>query len=228
MRMRSFRAWLALPVILAAAGSAWPQAAKHTETFVVAGKPGQATVLQMNGKSYIDLESLARLVNGSLSFAGSQIKLTLPAAGFAATSPAASPAAPPLNPGFSKAFMRAGIETMSDIREWRSVIVNIIQHSYPFDEAAFSSYSAAASRNLNLASVAATTDSDRSAFQLLSNEYNNMQSLSSLILENRRVMFYMPPNYLDSNPLNQKIVSCAQSLASMAASGQFVDDGSCH
>jgi hypothetical protein len=57
---------------------------------------------------------------------------------------------------------------------------------------------------------------------------NNMQMLSSQVLENRRTMYYMPPKYLDDNPLNQKILSCAQSLASMAASGQFVDDGSCH
>jgi hypothetical protein len=33
---------------------------------------------------------------------------------------------------------------------------------------------------------------------------------------------------LKSDPLDQQILNCARSLAAMAASGQFVDDGSCH
>jgi hypothetical protein len=226
VRKQLFSAWLMLATILAMPGLAWPQTGQQNSTLILMGHPGQATVVQMNGRSYVDLESLARLVNGSISFGGNQITLTRPASVASATT--ASPANQPANPGFSKEFMRAGIETMSDIREWRSVIVNIVQHSYPFDETAFAAYSAAAARNLNLASVAASTDSDRSAFQLLSNEMNNMQMLSSQILENRRTMYYMPPNYLDDNSLNQKILSCARSLASMAASGQFADDGSCH
>ena len=230
MRMRLLIPWLGLAGFLAVPLPAWPQAAKHNATtLVVTGHPGQAAVLQIGGKSYIDLESLARLTNASLSFAGNQIKLTLPKSASAATPPAATtPASPAGNPGFSKAFVRSGIETMSGIREWRSVIANIIQHSYPFDETWFTAYSAAAAKNLNLASLAATTDSDRSAFQLLSNEYNNMQSLTSTVLQNRNVMHYMPPGYLEDNPLNQKIVNCAQSLQAMAASNQFVDDGSCH
>jgi hypothetical protein len=33
---------------------------------------------------------------------------------------------------------------------------------------------------------------------------------------------------LKSDPLNEQILSCARALAAMAASGQYVDDGSCH
>jgi len=229
MRVRLLISWLGLAGILAVPLPVWPQAAKHSaSTLVVTGHSGQAAVLQVDGKSYIDLESLARLTNASLSFAGNQIKLTLPKPASAATPPAATASASPAaHPGFSRAFVRAGIETMSDIREWRSVIAKIIQHSYPFDETWFTAYSAAAAKNLNLASLAATTDSDRGAFPLLSNEYNNMQILTNTVLDNKRTMYYMPPGYLEDNPLNQKIVKCAQSLQSMAASNQFVDDGSC-
>jgi hypothetical protein len=159
-------------------------------------------------------------MNGSISFAGNQITLTLSASAQATT--------PPVNPGFSKAFVRAAIEQMSTIREWRSVMGDIIQHSYPFSAVSFTGYSAEAAKNLSLASLAASTPSDRSAFQLLSNELDNMQTLTNTVLQNQQSMTYMPPNYLDNNSLNQKIVSCAHSLASMAASNQFVDDGSCH
>jgi len=39
---------------------------------------------------------------------------------------------------------------------------------------------------------------------------------------------YIAPNSLDIDPLDQKIRTCAHSLASMATTNQFVDDGSCH
>src|SRR5260370_2585431 len=38
---------------------------------------------------------------------------------------------------------------------------------------------------------------------------------------------YLAPNSLDSDPLDQKLLTCWQSLASMASSNQVVDDGSC-
>ena len=226
MRSNLFGLWLVLAAIPAVPGLALAQTGQQNSTLTVNGQPGQATVVQINGRSYVDLESLARLVNGSLGFSGKQITLMLPgsAAGMPMT---VSPASQAAIPGFSKDFVRAGIEEMSAIREWRSVIVNVIQNSYPFSESSWAVYSAEAAKGLKLASLAMSTDSDRSAYQLLSNEFNNMQMLSNHVLEKRAAMEYMPPGYLDDNPLNQKVLGCAHSLAAMAASGQFVDDGSC-
>jgi hypothetical protein len=76
--------------------------------------------------------------------------------------------------------------------------------------------------------VAASTGSDRSAVQLLSNEFDNMGVLSVQLLAERKSMQFVSPELLKDDPLNQKILSCARSLASMAAGGQFVDDASCH
>jgi hypothetical protein len=226
MRKNSFGSWQILVAVLAVPGFALAQTGQQNSTLTVSGQSGQATLVQMNGKSYVDLESLARLVNGSLGFNGRQVILTIP--GSPATSQATvSPPSQPTNTGFSKDFVRAGIEEMSAIREWRSVIVNVIQNSYPFSESSWAVYSAEAAKGLKLASVAMSTDSDRSAFQLLSNEFNNMQMLSNHVLEKKNAMEYMPPGYLDGNSLNQKVLGCAHSLAAMAASGQFVDDGSC-
>jgi hypothetical protein len=82
--------------------------------------------------------------------------------------------------------------------------------------------------NLRLASVAVSTDSDRSALQLLNNEFQNMAKLTDKYVAARANMNYVSPDALQNDDLNQRIVNCGHSLASMAASGQFVDDGSCH
>jgi hypothetical protein len=88
-------------------------------------------------------------------------------------------------------------------------------------------YQSQATTNLHLAFAAISTDSDRSAYQLLSNEFENMQKLSTKILSARKSMNFIPRDALKDDPLDQKILNCARSLASMAASGQFLDDGSC-
>jgi hypothetical protein len=54
-----------------------------------------------------------------------------------------------------------------------------------------------------------------------------MQKLSTKILSARKSMNFIPRDALKDDPLDQKILNCARSLASMAASGQFLDDGSC-
>jgi hypothetical protein len=39
---------------------------------------------------------------------------------------------------------------------------------------------------------------------------------------------YIPRDALKNDPLDQKIITCARSLAAIAASGEFQDDASCH
>jgi hypothetical protein len=38
---------------------------------------------------------------------------------------------------------------------------------------------------------------------------------------------YISPDALKNDELDQRLIACGRSLRSMAASGQFVDDGSC-
>jgi len=193
----------------------------------VSGQPGQAPIVQINGRSYIDIEALARLTNGSLGFHGNQVTLNLPAA--ASSTPAATPAAPPPpSSEFSKEFLKAGIEEMSVIREWRSALLNAVQNGYPVSDQFMARYRGQATTSLRLVSVAASTDSDRSAFQLLSNEFDKMQKLSDKVLAARKDMDYISADALKGDPLDAQILACARSLAAMAASGQFQDDGSCN
>jgi cysteinyl-tRNA synthetase len=207
-------------------GQGWSQTAQQSGTLVVSGQSGQTPILQIGGKSYVSVEALARLTNGSLSFEGNQITLTLSgSAGSTSSVPAASPR---VSTGFSKDFMKAGIEAMSVVREWRGMIVNAVKNGYPVTDELMANYRAQATANLRLADVAVSTDSDRSAFQLLSRQLDTMQKLSDKILAARQNMNYVSADALRNDPLNQQILNCARSLASMAATGQFQDDGSCH
>jgi hypothetical protein len=225
MRKISWRGGLILLVLFIVPGLALTQTVQQSRTLIVNGQSGQVKVMAIDGRSYVDLESLAHLANGTLGFSGKQITLTLPVA---RTASVAEPPSPPANSGFSKAFLRAGIEEMALIREWRSALVNSIENNYPIQEDWVESYRGRASTSLGLASVAASTDSDRSAVQLLSNELDNMKTLSVKLLAERKMMHIVSPENLNDDPLNQNILTCARSLASMAVGGQFVDDPSCH
>jgi hypothetical protein len=202
------------------------QAAQQNVRLFVHGSPGEMAVLQMNNRSYVDVEALARFIGGSVAFKGNEITLTLPSSSPSAS--AETDSARPASPAFSKEFMKAGIEEMSVIREWRSALINAVQNGYPVTDVFVASYQGQASTSLRLASVAISTDSDGKAFQLLSKEFDNMQKLSNKILSARKNMNYIPPDALKNDPLDQRILSCARSLASMAASEQFLDDGSCN
>ena len=223
MRNSSWCKGLILAAIVAVPAMALSQAGEDNRTLVINGQPGQAPVIRIQGRSYVELEALARLTHGSLSFNGNQITLTLPASPANTATTIAGDKSE-----FSKEFLRAGIEEMSTVREWRIALTNAVQNNFPIGDDWIAGYRGPALRNLRLASVAAATDSDRSAYQLLSNEFDNMKKLSDRFVAAHTAQEYTPTDALKSDPLDQQILSCARSLAAMAATGQFVDDGSCH
>ncbi len=221
---REWAIWAAAGVVgglVVVPGMVLSQGVEESRNLVIAGQAGQAAVVRMQGKSYVELEALARLTHGSLSFNGNQVTLTLPGANTATTVTGEKSE-------FSKEFLRAGIEEMTMIREWRIVLTNAVQNGMPIGDDWMAIYRGPALRNLRLASVAASTDEDRSAYQLFSNEYDNMKKLSDRFVAAHTAQNYLPTDTLKNDPLNEQILNCARSLAAMAASGQFVDDGSCH
>jgi hypothetical protein len=221
MRETSFRRGLALAAFLIVPLVALSQAAQQTRTLIVNGQPGEVALLQVEGRSYVEVEALTRLANGSISFRGNQTLLTLPDCSASAASNQHGA------PGFSKEFLRAGIEEMGVIREWRSAVINAIQRGLPVTEEWVRGLRGTATNNLSLASLAVNTDDDRSALQLLTNEFNFMTRLSDRLVAAGKSVTYISPDNLNSDPLNQRIVACGRALGAMAASGQFFDDGSC-
>jgi hypothetical protein len=217
--------WLLLAGLLLAQGPGFSQNDQQSGSFILSGHSGQVPLIQLNGRPYVAVDALARLMSGSLSYQGSQITLTLPtAASNASTAPLASQ---PAASGFSKDFLNATIETLSDIREWRSALLMSIQNGHPVTEAWMDDYRAQAGKSLHLAHIATTTNSDRNALPLLSKEFDHMQELDNKILTARKKLDYITPDSVKKDPLDQKILNCAHSLAAMAASGEFQDNGSC-
>jgi len=226
MREKLVCAALMLVPLLILQQPAVSQDAQQNLTVIISGHAGQIPVVQMNGRSYVNIEALARLTNGSLTYKGDQITLTIP--GTASTPQPVTSTSQPVTTEFSKDFMKAGIEEMSVIREWRAALVNAVQNGYPITDALVAGYFSQATTNLRLAFVAASTDSDRNAYQLLSNEFDNIQQFSNKLLTAAKNMNYISPNSVKDDPLNQKILTCARALVAMASSGRFQDDGSCH
>jgi hypothetical protein len=218
--------WLMLVGLLLAQVPSFSQADRPSGSLILSGHPGQAPLIQINGRSYVAVDELARLMNGALSYQGMQITLTLASAASAANN--IPLAGQPAHSGFSRDFLNATIETVSDIREWRSALLNAVQNGYPVTEAWMDNYRAQVAKNLHLATIAVTTHSDRDALQLLSKESDHMQELSNKILTARKRLNYMTPDSVKKDPLDQKILNCAHSLTAMAASGEFQDNGSCH
>jgi hypothetical protein len=199
------------------------QAPQKAPTFTVAGHAGEAQLLQLNGKSYIEVETLARLTKGSLSFKDNRTTLTLPP-----SEPVEQPSTPPVKAGFSRAFIQASIEELSSIREWRVAIVGAVQKNVPLSVDWASLQHRQAEKNLALASAAISTDDDRNAYPLLSNEFNNMQKLSDLYLAMRTQSTAMSPDTFGNTPLEEQILSCARGFVSMTESHEFQDLRECH
>jgi hypothetical protein len=237
MQIRKSFAWSLAALLLVVCSIAVAQDANQNRTLIVNGQSANVSVIQVNGRSYVDLKALARALNGSISSSGNQIALTLPGSPVSsagntnttsAPAPAATPAAAPAsNPGFSQAFLTAGIEQMSTVREWHTALAAAIQNGTPVEANWLAPYRNQAATNLRLASVAIQTNSDRKAFQLLTNEFQNMAKLADKYIAARAHLSYIAPDALQNDDLNQRIVTCGHSLGAMAASGQFVDDGSC-
>ena len=224
MHMNSGRkgtSW-AMGVLLALSILALTLAAQQTTSLVIKGQQGDAKVVQVQGHNYVDIEGLARLTNGTISFKSNQIILALPG-----TSSGSSAAPPPAPTGFSKQFLTAGIEAGTRIREWHAALKTAIERGVPLGTGWLDTYQAQAQAQLRLVSVAISTDSDRNAYPLLVSEFNDMKSLTDKYVGMTKSLNYIDPNSLQSDPLDQKIMSCGHSLSSMAAGDQFADDGSC-
>jgi hypothetical protein len=240
MRGRKSIACLLPALFLVLPGIVLSQNANHNRTLIINGQTTQVPVVKVNGRSYIGLEALANAVNGSLSYSGSMIALSVPirsgnggtASGTNSNAPATAPAEPtqeaPSSAGFSQGFLAAGIEQMSTLREWHTALATAIENGISVTAGLLAPYRAQATTNLRYAMIATTTPADRSAYQLLNNEFQNMAKLSDKYVELRKNLTYVAPDALQNDDLNRRLIACGHALGAMAASGHFSDDTSCH
>ena len=202
---------------------------------VVDGHPGHANVIQKDGRAYVDLQSLAEITNGSLTFKENRIILSMHGTdrGRAAAEAPADPVHSPADDSaLSRDFMRAGIEEFATMREWASTMANAVQNGYQITDEWAANYREQAANNLRLASAAAASEGDRKALQLLTNEFEAVSEWSNRLVEAKRSMdtakYALSPGALRDEALSQKIINCGRFLAKMLGSSSFQDDPSCH
>ena len=213
-------------LVLACAGMLFAQGSADRALFVNGKSAG--TVVQIGGRSYVDLDTVAKITNGSVTVEPNRVLLTFAATG---TSPDADAAAPPPQTGLSKEFARLAIADLAEMREWRGAIGTIYTYGLPVVGTWPQDYWNRANANLMQAAVAATTATDQDALQLLRNEFTNLAQWASDMVATRQALNAtksVNPNAMQNDATLSKISACSRFLNSMLVSGTFADDPSCH
>ena len=219
-----FSSALALSLIFA--GSAIAQSAPAKIALIVNGRIDGA-VVQIDGHSYVDVDTLARIMNATVSFKPGRVILTVATA-------ESGPTPEPTSRGLSREFAKAGVSQLAAMWEWKGAIASAIRGGVaggnwlgPW----LHDRRVRAESSLSQASLAAKTPSDQKALQLLKNEFANLgewdsntqASILSLDAEPR-----INPDAAVDNPLLTKISECGTFLNAILVSGEFADSPSCH
>jgi hypothetical protein len=252
-----------LGLVLAIPGSLFAQGIPN-KTLVVNGKTVEAAVRQIDGHAYVDVETIARLTDGTFIVDPHQVVLNIPVAK-SPTAAAATPAAPATKstaaaavvesapptvavsapvaavapatvapaepPGISRGFAAQAIAALADMREWRGATSAMITHGLALGDAWAESYHQRVQEGLHQAQLAALTDSDRSALQLLQSEADNLTTWWNGVLAARQDLngaTTIDPDALQNDTALAKIRACSQFLNSMLVSGTFTDNSNCH
>jgi hypothetical protein len=217
---------LLAPVVMAAA-----QTQRQGEALSVEGYAGEAAVIQFHGRAFVDVQDLAKITQGFLSFEKDRVILTL-----RHPDPAESAGGDAGKATFSRGFTSAAIEAMASIREWGGMLQVIVQNGYPVGKAAagntIRAYQGRAADHVALAAAAASTDSDYRGLELLRNQFNNLQIWAESFIEARNSLraanLSTSENALKNDEGAQKIMNCGQFLEEMIATRTFQDDPACH
>ncbi len=210
-------------------------------TLVVNGRPVPDALVQMNGHFYVDIEALAKATDASLIVLPQRISLDMrgttpqqiPVPKPAAPAPAQIPppqAPQPPKDGITKDFARAAINHLGLLRDWKEAVIGTIKAGRPAD-ATLQGFRDHAVESMRLASVAASTNSDRSTLQLLRSELSNTQQwIVNALAANKHMdgEKAVNPDFPDNDDLLNKISDCSNFLSGMITSGVFADNGACH
>jgi len=198
---------------------------------IVNGKSA-GMVVQMGGRAYVDIETIAQFTNGSVTLEPNRIVLTFPAPG-TSTAPSAAPAPqlPAPSPGLSRNFASLAIAELAEMREWRGAVGTILAYGVPVVGSWPQDYHDRVEANLAQVGVAASTAADQDAMQLLQNEFSNLTRWANDVVATRQSLNAtntVRPDTMQSDQTLAKITNCTRFLNSMLVSGSFADDPSCH
>jgi hypothetical protein len=203
---------------------------KPIRTLVVNGRTVDTAVVEVEGRSYVDIEGLAKIIGGSVTFEPNQITLTLPEPAPAATPADTSAAAPQAPDDMSKQFQQLAVFTLAEMREWKGAVSTVVTSGAPVVGTWPDDYHDRVGNDLLQATLAASTVQDNQAVQLLQQEYALLTDWANQVLGERKALDAarsIDPNSLQNDQALAKISKCGQFLSSMIVGGNFYDDSSC-
>jgi hypothetical protein len=212
-----------------------------TRTLIVNGQTLDAGVVLVEGRSYVDIEGLAEGMGGSVTFEANQISLTIPgpppSAALQTPPPSAAPQTPPPSTapqtpeGLSKDFQKIAVFTLAEMREWKGAISTVVTSGIPVVGTWSQDYHDRGEADLMQAALAASTEPDRQALQLLQQQLTRLSEWADTVLGEREALNAdrtINPNSLQNDQSLAKISQCGQFLSSMIVSGTFSNDSSCY
>jgi hypothetical protein len=131
------------------------------------------TVTQVGGHSNIDIDTVAQMMNGTVTIEPNRILLNIPIHEPSLNSNGA-PEQSPQASQLSKDFARAAIAELAEMREWRGAVGTILTYGVPLIGTWPQDYHDRVETDLAQVAVAASTAGDQDALQLLKNEFGNV------------------------------------------------------
>lgn len=222
-----FRSLTNLGMCLMLAGAVFAQTAPGRKTLVVNGQSADGAVVQIDGHSYVEVDTIARLINAAVSFEPGRVILTAGAGDAGAKAERTAP-------GLSKGFAKAGTSQLAEMREWKAAIASAIRSGVAGGNwlgPLLHDYRARAEASLGQTSLAAKTESDQKALQLLKNHLASLvewDTTTQATIHSLNAEQSVNPVAAQNDPMLAKISECGNFLSAMLVDGEFADNGSCH
>jgi hypothetical protein len=133
-------------------------------------------------------------------------------------------------PALSKDFASATIATLAEMKEWKGVLGTMVTFGLVVDGSWAQIYHERVQTSLEQATVAASTNSDHDALQLLRTQFANLAKWESVVVAERRNhngARTVAPNSLQNDPVLTTFSNCGKFLTTMLGNGIFTDNPSC-
>jgi hypothetical protein len=193
------------------------------KSLIINGTTVNATVIQVEGRSYVDIEGLAQALRGSVTFDPSRIELTIPAPEVAR--------APQDSAEMSNQIQQISVVTLAEMREWRRAVAYTVTTGMPVAGTWSQDFKDRIEADIMKTALAVSTEADHQALQLLKQEFALLSEWADRVLGEREALQgarSVNPNALREDQALAKISECGKFLSWMIVSGTFSDDPSCH
>ncbi|HXN21161.1 MAG TPA: hypothetical protein VOA41_00285 [Candidatus Dormibacteraeota bacterium] len=204
------------------------RAQRTPKTLVVNGKIMGSTVLQVDGRSYVDIETLVQLTKGSVKFESNRVVLTIPET--RTVSATAAAAQPQIAQGLTKEFASVAVNALGNMKEWKAALETMVTFGLAVSPRWAQDYRDRAKTSLSEASIAATSASDHNALQLLNHQFASLAKWAGDLSAERSELNgarTVDPDSLRTDQALAKISDCDRFLNSMLVRGNYVDGSGC-